>query len=177
MVSSALLTFLKTNISLHRCRVTFPIQLVLDLMEVSSMGLNTALCLFTVIYLSLIWSFPSVCPQIICPSRFQSWKSPKLSSQWKVTSDPSTANILDGGSFVNFVAGWAEKGLSWARYSDECTLSINVYCQKESKSRIYKVHEILFYAPDWSYIASSTHYSFFCLLILFYIMCDIILNT
>ena len=168
MVWSALLTFLKTNISLHRCRVTFPIQLVLDLMEVSSMGLNTALCLFTVIYLFLIWSFPSVCPQIIWSSRFQSLKSRKLSSQWKVTSDPSTAYILNGGSFVNFVAEGTEKGLSWARYSDECTLSINVYCQKESKSRISKVHEILFHAPDWSYIASST---------LFYIMCDIILNT
>lgn len=157
MVSSALLTFLKTNISLHRCRVTFPIQLVLDLMEVSSVGLDTAIPFFTVIYLSMIRAFPSVCPQIICSSFFQSWKLPKLSSQWKVTSDPSTANILNGGVFVNFVAEWTKKGLSGARYSDECTLSINVYCQKESKYRIYKVHEILFHAPDWSYIVSSTH--------------------
>ena len=172
MIWSALLTFRKTNICLHRCRVTFPIQPVLDLMEVSSLGLDAAIPFFTVIYLFLIRSFLSVCPQIISPSCFQSWKSPKLSSQWKVTSDPSTANILDGGSFVNFVAGWAEKGLSWARYSDECTLSINVYCQKESKSRISKVYEVLFHTPDWSNIASSTHYSFFCLLILF-IQCAI----
>ena len=64
------------------------------------------------------------------------------------------------------------KRLSWARYSDECTLSINVYCQKESKSRISKVYEVLFHTPDWSNIASSTHYSFFCLLILF-IQCAI----
>ena len=167
VVSSALLTFLKTKICSHRCRVTFPIQLVLDLMEVSSVGLDTAIPFFTVIYLFLIRSFPSVCPQIICPSVFQSWKSPKLSSQWKVTSDPSTADILGGGTFVNFVAGLTEKGFSGARYSDESTLSINVYCQKESKSRISKVYEVLFHAPDWSNIASSTHYSFFCLLILF----------
>ena len=65
-----------------------------------------------------------------------------------MTSDPSTADILAGGTFVNFVAGLTEKGLSGARYSDESTLSINVYCQKESKSRISKVYEVLFHTPD-----------------------------
>ena len=167
MVSSALLTFLKTNICSHRCRVTFPIQPTLDLTELTSVGLNPPFDFATVIYLSLMWSFPSVFPQIISSKSLQSCKSPKFSSQWKVTSDPSTADILGGGTFVNFVAGLTEKGLSGARYSDESTLSINVYCQKESKSRISKVHEILFHAPNWSNIASSTHYSFFCLLILF----------